>query len=393
MTKTSDMNSLPRSSASPARGAADTEQLVAGIQEWIRCESPSNSPAGVAAMAERVRAQAAAAGLRTEVTPLGEEVGPLLYVGNRAPDDGRPGILILGHLDTVHPIGTLQENPCRIEDDRLYGPGVYDMKAGIYLALAALGGLAQAGTTRLPVDFLMVPDEETGSHASRPSIERYAARAKYALVCEPARPNGGKCVTARKGTGMLRLGVKGRPAHAGMQHEKGRSAIREMAHQVLALEAMTDYPSGITVSVGTIAGGTVTNTVPAQCRCVVDFRVPTMGAAETVLRRMRSLCAIGPDVELDIDVELNRPPMEKTPASAALLAQVQSYAQQAGFALEDAPMTGGGSDANFTSAMGVPTLDGLGADGDGAHTLQEYVLVSTLSQRRDFWSLLLRQME
>ena len=155
---------------------------------------------------------------------------------------------------------------------------------------------------------------------------------------------------------------------------------------------MTDYDRGITVSVGTIAGGTVTNTVPALCRCVVDFRVPDMGAAEDVLRRMRELCAVGPDVELDINVELNRPPMVKTQAAADLLALVQGYADRAGFLLEDAPMTGGGSDANFTSAMGIPTLDGLGADGDGAHTLNEYILVSTLEQRLKFWELLLREL-
>jgi len=369
-----------------------TEELVAGIQSWVRCESPSSSPEGVAAMAALVEAQARAAGLTVEITPLDAATGPLLYATNRAPGDTRPGVLVLAHLDTVHPIGTLQDNPCRIEDDRLYGPGSYDMKGGIYLALAALSTLAKPGSTRLPVDFLMVPDEEIGSHASRPSIERYAANAKYGLVCEPARPNGGKCVTARKGTGMLRLNVKGRPAHAGMQHEKGRSAIREMAHQVLALEAMTDYERGVTVSVGTIAGGTVTNTVPAQCRCVVDFRVPDMGAAEDVLRRMRSLCAVGPDVELDIDVELNRPPMVRTDAAAALLSMAQGYAREAGFDLEEAPMTGGGSDANFTSAMGVPTLDGLGADGDGAHTLHEYILVSTLQARAKFWELLLREL-
>lgn len=369
-----------------------TEEIVAGIQSWVQCESPSNSPQGVAAMAELVQAQASAAGLNVEITPLGPATGPLLYTTNRAPGDTRPGILVLAHLDTVHPVGTLQDNPCRVEGDRLYGPGSYDMKGGIYLALAALAGLAQPGATRLPVDFLMVPDEETGSHASRASIERYAANAKYALVCEPARPNGGKCVTARKGTGMLRLDVKGRPAHAGMQHEKGRSAIREMAHQVLALEAMTDYERGVTVSVGTIAGGTVTNTVPARCRCVVDFRVPDMGAAEDVLRRMRNLCAVGPDVELDINVELNRPPMVRTDAAAALLSRAQQYAREAGFALEEAPMTGGGSDANFTSAMGVPTLDGLGADGDGAHTLHEYILVSTLQTRLKFWELLLREL-
>ncbi|KCB32022.1 M20 family metallopeptidase [Bordetella hinzii] len=370
----------------------DTQALVAEIQTWVQCESPSHYLEGITAMAQLAAERARALGMRVELTPLGADVGPMVYATTRAPGDTRPGILIIGHIDTVHPVGTLGENPCRIEDDRLYGPGSYDMKAGIVLALAGLTGLTAPGATRLPIDFLMVPDEETGSHASREHIEHLAKQAKYGLVCEPARPNGGKCVTARKGTGMLRLGVKGRPAHAGMAHEKGRSAIREMAHQVLALENMTDYARGVTVSVGTIAGGTVTNTVPAHCRCVVDFRVPDMGAAEDVLRRMRQLCAVGPDVELDIDVELNRPPMVKTPESAALLELAQGYASQAGFPLEDAPMTGGGSDANFTSALGVPTLDGLGADGDGAHTLHEYIQISTLDMRARFWHLLLRDL-
>jgi glutamate carboxypeptidase len=370
----------------------DTQALVAEIQTWVQCESPSHYVEGITAMAQLAAERARALGMRVELTPLGADVGPMVYATTRAPGDTRPGILIIGHIDTVHPVGTLGENPCRIEDDRLYGPGSYDMKAGIVLALAGLTGLTAPGATRLPIDFLMVPDEETGSHASREHIEHLAKQAKYGLVCEPARPNGGKCVTARKGTGMLRLGVKGRLAHAGMAHEKGRSAIREMAHQVLALENMTDYARGVTVSVGTIAGGTVTNTVPAHCRCVVDFRVPDMGAAEDVLRRMRQLCAVGPDVELDIDVELNRPPMVKTPESAALLELAQGYASQAGFPLEDAPMTGGGSDANFTSALGVPTLDGLGADGDGAHTLHEYIQISTLDMRARFWHLLLRDL-
>jgi glutamate carboxypeptidase len=382
------MSALPTRPALPS-----SAELAAGIRTWIECESPSNSPGGVAAMAAMIEQQARTAGLGATLTPLGDATGPLLYVTNRAAGDTRPGILILAHMDTVHPIGTLQENPCRIEDDKLYGPGSYDMKGGIYLALAALGALAKPGSTRLPVDFLMVPDEETGSHASRASIEAYAGNARYGLVCEPARPNGGKCVTARKGTGMLRLKVKGRPSHAGMQHEKGRSAIREMAHQVLALEAMTDYERGVTVSVGTIAGGTVTNTVPALCSCLVDFRVPDMTAADDTLARMRALAPVGPDVSLDIDVELNRPPMVKTEGTSQLLGKAKLFATAAGFTLEDAPMTGGGSDANFTSAMGVPTLDGLGADGDGAHTLNEYIQVSTLAARTQFWHLLLQNLD
>lgn len=367
-------------------------EMAAGIQTWLRCESPSSSPQGIAAMVAMVEQHARAAGLAAYVSSLGDTTGPLLHISNRVAGDGRAGILILAHLDTVHPYGTLQQNQCRIEGDKLYGPGAYDMKGGIYLALTALGQLAAPGSTALPVDFLLVPDEETGSHRSRASIERFAGHARYALVCEPARADAGKCVTARKGTGMLRLKVQGRPAHAGVDHQKGRSAIREMAHQVLALEAMTDYARGVTVSVGTISGGTVTNTVPSLCEVIVDFRVPDRHAAEDILAKMRALKPVGPDVTLDIDVELNRPPMVKTDAVADLLARAQTWAAEAGLVLEDAPMTGGASDANFTAALGVPTLDGLGADGDGAHTLHEHILVSTLAPRLTFWNLLLKNL-
>jgi glutamate carboxypeptidase len=192
---------------------------------------------------------------------------------------------------------------------------------------------------------------------------------------------------------MTRLVVQGRPAHAGVDHDKGRSAIREMAHQVLALEAITDYARGITVNVGTIRGGTVTNTVPSRCEAMVDFRVPDTDAADHVLSRMRALKPVGADVTVDVEVELNRPPMVKTPAVAELLARAQGWARDAGIALTDAPMTGGGSDANFTAAMGVPTLDGLGVDGNNAHTLHEYLLVSTLVPRLKFWRLMLANLQ
>ena len=365
-------------------------ELVAGIQSWIRCESPSSSPSSIAAMAGLVETYARIVGLRAQVSAIGDNAGPLLLVTNRGDGDARRGILVLGHLDTVHPIGTLQTNPCRIEGDKLYGPGSYDMKAGAYLAITALG---QLDATALPVDILLVPDEETGSHASRPSIERFAKQSRYALVGEPARADAGKCVTARKGTGMVRLAVHGRPAHAGVDHAKGRSAIREMAHQVLALEAMTDYARGITVSVGTISGGTVTNTVPQHCKAMVDFRIPDMEAADDVLTRMRALKAVGADVTVDIDVELNRPPMVRTDEVARMLKRAQGWATESGFTLDEAPMTGGGSDGNFTSALGVPTLDGLGAEGDGAHTLNEYVLVSSLERRLNFWRLMLGRLD
>ena len=367
-------------------------KLAAGISTWIQCESPSNNPQAIERMAQLVAAQARSAGLRVELTHAGSKNLPILVVSNRAPEDQRAGILLLAHLDTVHPIGTLEINPCRIEDDKLFGPGSFDMKGGTYLALTAFGELSAEGATRLPVDFLMVPDEEVGSHASRPTIEDYAKRAKYTLVCEPARPNGGKCVTARKGTGMMKLTVTGRPSHAGMQHEKGRSAIREMAHQILALEAMTDYERGITVSVGTIHGGTVTNTVPSHCEVMVDFRIPDAAAGQEILARMQALKPVDPDTTLTIDVELNRPPMVKTSATQALLDKLIHHASAAGFTLEDAPVTGGGSDANFTAALGIPSVDGLGAEGDGPHTLKEYIFVSALPRRLQFWRNVLSQL-
>ena len=364
----------------------NAQNLVADISRWIACESPSNDVSALHRMAEIAATQAREAGLSVELSSIGEKKLPLLLVSNRAQGDARPGILVLAHLDTVHPVGTITElNKLRIEGDRLYGPGSYDMKAGAYLALTALCEHAAAASSCLPVDYLMVPDEEVGSHDSRPFIEKYASRAKYTLVAEPARADGGKCVTARKGTGMVKLCVMGCQAHAGVNHDKGRSAIKEMAHQVLAVEALTDYQRGITVSVGKIAGGTATNTVPGVCEAMIDFRIPDALAGEEILAKFNALKAIGPDVSLQVEVELNRPPMVKTLQSAALLAKIQDQATAAGFSLEEAPMTGGGSDANFTSAMGIPSIDGLGADGDGAHTLSEYILISTLPARLQFW--------
>lgn len=369
------------------------QTLAQELRTWIECESPSNDPAAVRRMAQIVVAKAHAAGLQVTLSEIGETKLPMIVVTNRAYGDKRQGLLLLAHIDSVHPIGTLKTNPCRIEDDKLYGPGAFDMKGGAFLALTALGEFSKPNSTKLPVDFLLVPDEEVGSHASRAYIEDFAKKARYALVPEPARPNGGRCVTGRKGTGMLKLICTGRPSHAGMAHEKGRSAIREMAHQILALEAMTDYTRGITVSVGTISGGTVTNTVPSHCEVMVDFRIPDEAAGKELVARIQALKPHDPDVTLTIDVELNRPPMVKSPASDRLLQQLKRYATPCGFELEEAPVSGGGSDANFTSAVGCPSIDGLGAEGDGAHTLREHVFVSALPRRLEFWRNTLANIE
>jgi glutamate carboxypeptidase len=365
-----------------------SSQLLPMIERWVRFESPSYSEEALRGMARLIVEDAVSLGLHAVTQPLSTAGAPLVHIHNRRDGDTRPGVLVLGHYDTVHPIGTLEKNPFRIEGDKLYGPGIYDMKAGICLALVGLARVQ--ADTQVPVDLVILPDEETGSHRSREVIEDFARRSLYALVCEPARADGGRCVTARKGTGFITVKAHGRPAHAGMQHQKGRNAIEEIAHHVLALQAMTDYERGITVSVGNIQGGTTVNVVPEHCQIKADFRLPDPQAADELRTKVEALKAQVPDVELDVNFRLNRPPMPRTAATEKLLCRCQAFAVRAGFVLEEAPMTGGASDANFTAALGLPTLDGLGADGDGAHTLHEHILLSTLGLRQQFWVETLR---
>ena len=362
-----------------------TSDLMRKIRGWIEMETPSHDQAAVAGLMKLVATDAVASGLTADLREVSASSGPLLVVSNRRPADTRPGILVLAHLDTVHPVGMLLRNPFRIEGDRVFGPGSYDMKAGACVALEALKRVTARGDFHLPVDMLFVPDEEIGSPASLPEIERAAANERYALVAEPARA-GGHCVTARKGIGAVRLGVFGCSAHAGLQHAMGRNAIRELAHQVLALEAMTDYAQGITVNVGRVTGGTAVNVVPEQASLVGEFRVPTLALANEMHARVLALQPATPDVRLNIEAWINRPPYERSTGTAQLLARAQQHAAAAGFALVEAPMTGGGSDGNFTAAMGVPTLDGLGVAGDGAHALHEHFLLSCLQPRLDFWT-------
>lgn len=369
-------------------GTNAPQALLHRVRGWIELETPSHDAAAVGRLAHRVADGARGAGLHAELHEVGGATGPLLAVSNRAGGDERPGILVLAHLDTVHPVGMLARNPFRIEDDRVHGPGGYDMKAGACVALQALETVSARGGGRLPVDMLFVPDEEIGSAASRPWIERIAARARYALVAEPARA-GGRCVTARKGIGGLRLRAWGCAAHAGLQHERGRNAIRELAHQVLALEAMTDYARGLTVNVGRIEGGSAANVVPEQAALLGEFRAPSQTLFDELRSRVAALTPCTPDVRLEVEAWGKRPPYERTAGAAALLAQAQQHAAAAGFALEEAPMTGGASDGNFTAAMGIPTLDGLGVPGDGAHALHEHFLLSSLQPRLAFWTSLL----
>jgi glutamate carboxypeptidase len=327
--------------------------------------------------------------LNLERMPGRDGRGDVLAARSPWGGDGK-GILILGHLDTVHPHGTLaHELKWRREGDKVYGPGIYDMKAGAYMAMHAYRHIIREGReTPLPIRFMFVPDEEIGSTTSRAAIEAAAAQSKYVLVCEPAR-DGGKCVTSRKGTGDFTLEFHGRPSHAGLRHQDGRNAINEAARQILKIAAMTDYDREITASCDMISGGTATNVVAAYCKVAVDIRAPDVPRMDELCARIRALTPEDPDVRIEISGGANRPGYVKDAGIAALFEHARGLAAELGFDLQDT-FSGGGSDGNFTAAMGVPTLDGLGADGAGAHTLDEYVYYSSLTERT---ALLIRLME
>ena len=361
-----------------------TEEILAGIRTWIEIESPTDVPEAMARMATQVQEDYEAIGLKVDRFSGRNGMGDHLLVTADAqcPPEAASGkgILVLSHMDTVHPIGTLTGPlPYRVEGDRAYGPGAEDMKGGAYLALAAIRQIQrEGGRTSLPIRHLIVSDEEMGSGTSREHIEREAQRSKYVLVTEPAR-SGGKIVTARKGCGDFRVTVKGLAAHAGVEHHLGRNAICEMARQVLAIEGMTDYSRDLTVSVGIIRGGTRSNVVPDEAVIDVDVRVPNQELGAEITQRMLALKPYDPGCSVIVEGGINRPGYEKTPGIAALFEHAKLLAAEIGFDLQDLK-TGGGSDGNFTAGY-APTLDGLGVDGDGGHTLEERLYISSILPR------------
>ncbi len=366
------------------------EQLVAGIREWVSLETPPHDVPRLVEFAELAAHQARQAGLSVELIPVNNTKQPLVRI--RANSESKEkAVLVLAHYDTVHPVGTTERNRVRIESDKLFGPGTYDMKAGAFLALQAMAALYRERQPARPVELLLVPDEESGSRLSRATIEQFARNAAFTLVAEPAR-TGGHCVTSRKGTGEIRMTAIGVPSHAGTDHAKGRSAIREIAHQAIALDAMTNYDEGLTLSVGRIDGGTNRNVVPERASLIADFRVVTQAQAERLVAAVKALTPVVDGVRLEIEANINRPPFERSKHVQALFERAQRVARATGFDLGEVPLTGGGSDGNFTAAFGVPTLDGLGAEGDGAHTLHEHIVVSTLPLRLQFLHGLLRDL-
>jgi glutamate carboxypeptidase len=356
------------------------------LRRLVELESPSADEAGLRAVAGDFAAELAATGAEVDtidIEGLGEHV-----IGRLSGDasESKP-VLILGHLDTVHPVGTF-DPPFRVADGRAYGPGTFDMKGGMACMLEALARLREAGIRpRRPVVVLATCDEETGSATSRTLIEELGRAAHAVLVPEPPLP-GGLAKTRRKGVAGYRIDVRGRASHAGLAPDDGVNAIIELAHQVLAASDLADPGAGTTVSVGIAGGGTATNVVPAEAWARVDVRFTAAAEADRVDAAIRALRPVSPGARLAISGGVNRPPMERTEGIAALYDHARALAAEDGWELGEG-LSGGASDGSFTAGLGIPTLDGIGPDGAGAHAADEHVRIDDLHRRVRLYGRLL----
>jgi glutamate carboxypeptidase len=361
-----------------AQNPFDSSLILDGIRRWVEIETPTDAPSEVN------RLSALVAGLYSDLPVTLERIagkdgcGDHLVIRSSWGQDA-PGILVLSHLDTVHPLGFIERLPFKVEGNSAFGPGIYDMKGGAYIAHHAFRQLCAAGQpSPLGITHIFTSDEEIGSPTSRALIEAEGQKAKYVLVTEPAR-DGGKIVTGRKGVGRFEVFIKGAPAHAGTRPQDGRSAVRELANVIQALETMNDYKRGITVNVGVVRGGTRPNVIAEEAYAEVDLRVPGLAEADELVPKILGLASKSNGVSVAVTGELNRPPYEKGNAGAALYEHARTLAAELGFALVDT-FTGGGSDGNFTAGH-TATLDGLGVDGKGAHTHYEQLYISSLEPR------------
>ena len=371
----------------------DSDAILGNIRKIVEIESPSRHAAGVNRVLETIARSFEGTGAASERELTTDSLGDILLV-RCDPTRNEPGILVLSHMDTVHPVGTLASKlTYRREGDRVYGPGIYDMKGGLMLAVEAFRRIAQARRrTKLPITFLFTPDEELSSPVSRRVIDREARGQRYVLVTEPAR-DGGKVVTERKGIGVFVIRTRGRPAHAGGDPDKGRNAIVAMAEIVLAINGLNDPRRGITTNVGLIAGGTARNTVAEECMIEVDLRFCDPANASEMEAKLKALKSSRPDIKTTVTGKITRPPFVRGRGVDLAFDKAATVAKEIGFNLKRAPRVGGGSDGNFTVAMGIPTLDGLGVDGDGAHTYQEYMLFSSIEPRTRLLQGLMEQLE
>lgn len=365
----------------PADLPFDAAAMLAGLRPWVECESPTWDAAAVNRMLDLVTRDLALMGARIEripgaCEPSGVRMGDMLRARLPHPRAGQPGILILGHFDTVHPVGTLALNPWRSQGDKAWGPGLCDMKGGNYLVLEALRQLAAAGiATALPVTILFTPDEEIGSPTSRALIEAEAARARYVLVPEPGLQGGG-VTTGRYAIARFNLATTGKPSHAGARLSEGRSAIREMCQRILQIEAMTT--EACTFSVGVLHAGQWVNCVSSSARAEVLSMARRQEDLDSGVQAMLGLS--DDQAGFQVTRGVTRPVWEPTAATLELAGRAEALHKAVGIGFSHKSQ-GGGSDGNFTGAMGVPTLDGLGVEGDGIHTLNEHIDIPSLPAR------------
>jgi glutamate carboxypeptidase len=365
---------------------ARQEKIVQTIREFVEIESPSDNKPAADRMGGFLAGYFEAFGGHLHLHPAAE-FGDSVQIdfparepaSGPAPEKLKP-VLLLGHFDTVYPLGTLATMPCHVADGRLHGPGVLDMKSGIALMLYAVEALQSwhSGLPR-PVTVFLVSDEEVGSYSSRKITEALAKESAAVLVLEPAGPRGA-VKTARKGVGEYVLNVKGVAAHAGLDPGKGHSAIVELARQITAVSKLNDLPRGLSVNPGVIRGGTRTNVIAAEATVEIDVRIKLAKQAAALDRKFHALKPFDKHCQLTVEGGINRMPMERTAGVAALYRKAQAIAKQINWKLEEAAV-GGGSDGNFTAGMGIPTLDGMGGAGQGAHALHEHIVISELPRR------------
>jgi glutamate carboxypeptidase len=361
-----------------AQDPFDSAFILDGIRRWVEIETPTDVPAQVNKLATEVADLYRDLPASVERIPGKDGCGDHLVTRSSWGQDA-PGILVLSHLDTVHPMGFIERLPFKVEGNSAFGPGIYDMKGGAYIAHHAFRQICATGArSPLGITQIYTSDEEIGSPTSRALIEAEGRKAKYVLVTEPAR-DGGKIVTGRKGVGRFEVFIKGRPAHAGTRPQDGRSAVRELANVIQTLDAMNDLSRGISVNVGVVKGGTRPNVIAEEAFAQVDVRLPTIADADEIVPQILNLKSRRDGVSVTVTGGLNRPPYEKGNAGAALYEHARTLASEIGFDLVDT-FTGGGSDGNFT-APHTATLDGLGVDGKGAHTHFEQLYISSLAPR------------
>ena len=364
-----------------------TPAIVDAIRELVDIESPSHDVNRSRVVADWVESKFRSTGVDISIERIFAEGDGDHLIVRAFPGEAKP-VMLVGHTDTVHPVGTQEKNPTRIDGDRFYGCGIFDMKANIVLMVEAFRFIKENNITPVrPITIFLSCDEEVGSHSGRAILEGETANAEMAYVFEPSA--AGRIKTGRKGTGQYVVKTQGIPAHAGLEPEKGASAILELARQIERLQSMNAPDAGTTVNACTISGGTTSNVIPEFAETEVDVRFTSMSEADRIDREIKSLTSIDDRVQIAVDGGINRPPMERTDAVVSLYEKAKSVAASFNYEIGETQV-GGASDGNFVAALGVPVLDGLGITGDGAHTLHEHILISDVAKRATLVTLLIK---